>query len=278
MHKRNMFIYIILVCCRMLTVRFILKPGVVMKIFKLIKRITLLMLMVLSVGAISAPNEQVVSLETPEKIGYQQTPVIDVHVVVMKKRDLHINLQHKVDGNWNTVKRNFKRIKQSGNYKFKLSLDGLAAGMYRWNAYLTPRKKNWNDRIGQQITASMTIVDAPSFIEKKRLAKIDKITHVEWPKTIEDDQTYTLSIRYKISEARELHIKLFNKKNWQEAGSITIPVSEVGDVQVPFDSLVSNFSAGKYAWVIHLADKAGNQLNEKKFGKHFVIQAKNGGQ
>lgn len=236
----------------------------------LIKWLAGIALAVCSVSALAGPKETVVSITADEKVGYQQKPIITIEAKINKTRDMHLALQDGSNG-WKTIKSRFKRVKKAGKHSFQLDISELKPGQYRWNSYITPRGKDWNSRLGNTVSHMFEVVDAPVFKEPVAFSSADSITQVDWPKAITDDKSYTLKVDYKITEPRVLHITLANKKGWKEEGAIEVPVSEPGNIAIPFDSLVSSFAPGNYVWMVYLADNEGNQVQKKKLGKHFTL-------
>lgn len=205
-------------------------------------------------------------------IGLEEKPVVRVELALSKLRDLHVAVQEVKSRK--TIKSTMKRIKKSGNYHFSLDIDDIKPGKYRVNAYLVPKGKNWNDRIGDTKFKVITIIDAPKAPKQSVYAQKDLIKNVIWPKTVTDDSEVILTAKYDITENRDLHLKLLDSENWQELGALKYTVKKPGEIAVPFSDLVTNFPAGKYVWVVYLATIGTDEPVTKKLGKHFVIRAK----
>ena len=227
--------------------------------------------LVLSISAHANEQEGVISLSVPDKIGFAERPIITVDVEIAQTRDLYVALQ---DGNtFKPIKSEFKRISKSGTYRFQLDVGKLKPGSYRWNAYLTPKGKNWNHRLADSTMAMMDVVNRELFKIPVVLGISDKISKVKWPDQISDDSSYELSIDFDVTKPRVLHVKLLESETWKEFGAVEFSVEEPGNMTLPFEQIVTNFPAGRYAWVIYLVDEKGQQLEKRKFGKHFNIES-----
>ncbi|TRX57982.1 hypothetical protein [Thalassomonas sp. M1454] len=225
--------------------------------------------LVLSISVHANEQEGVISLSVPDKIGFAERPIITVDVDIAQTRDLYVALQN--GKTFKSIKSQFKRISKSGTYKFQLDVGTLKPGSYRWNAYLTPKGKNWNFRLADSTMAMMDVVNRELYKTPVVLGTSDKISKVNWPDQINDDNSYDLSIDFDVTEPRILHVKLLESETWKEFGAIEFPVKEPGNMTLPFEQIVTNFPAGRYAWVIYLVDEKGQQLEKRKFGKHFNI-------
>lgn len=238
----------------------------------LTRLITSSLLLFVSFSSIAA-DDSIVSFELDNlQIGYEEQPVVHIELKLNKMRDLHVAIQH-ADSR-QTVKRTMKRIKNSGKYHFSLEIDGVEPGKYRVNAYITPKGKNWNDRIGETRFQVITILDTPKAPKPSVFADKDLIKNVSWPKQINSDGEVILTAKYAITQPRDLHLKLFNSENWDELGALKYPVKTPGEIALPLTDLVTNFGAGKYAWVVYLTAVDSDQEVSKKQGRHFVITSK----
>ncbi|MDU0356307.1 hypothetical protein RS130_22620 [Paraglaciecola aquimarina] len=218
-----------------------------------------------------ADEDQINHFSIQEKIGFKETPVVNIEVSVSKKRDLHVAVVN-TEG-WKTVKKATKPIKQSGKFHFELPIADLQPGNYRVDAYLTPRRKDWNDRISEPVRQNMTVINEPQFkvVKKLTFAKQDKIKKVEFPKQVVGSQAVDLLINYEVTEARDLHIKLLDSGNWKEFGALKFPVAENGQITIPLTDMTTDFPASKYAWVIFLTERSKSEPISKKQGKHFLL-------
>lgn len=241
----------------------------------LIVNLLFLVSCVFSFGLQANSTDEIVSLSATEKIGFNQQPTVYIDLVVKKTRDLHVAIQN-MDG-WQTVKRTMKRIKKSGNYHFSVAVDGLKPGKYRVDAYLAPRGKNWADRLFQPQHAEFEVVDVANYVKTTEFSSNDQITFVDWPKQVVGEQEATLSVRYNITQARDLHIKLLNSDNWEEHAEIKVPVAEPGNFNLPLSHLINDFPTAKYAWVVFLTEAGGDEQVSEKYGKHFILADENKG-
>ncbi|TYK66234.1 hypothetical protein [Colwellia echini] len=217
-------------------------------------------------------DEGFINLTATEIIGYQQSPTVYVELEVNKTRDLHVVIQT-VDGS-NPINRTMKRIKQSGKYHFEVEIDDLKPGKYRVVSYLTPKGKNWSDRIDQATPFNFEVINKPEYIKQISFSNQDKINFVKWPKKIIGTQEANLVIQFEITEPRDLHIKLLDSDNWKEHGAFKLPVVEPGNMSLPLSNLKADFPIGNYAWVVFLAPTGENEPVSEKFGKHFTLTDK----
>ncbi|MBU2924283.1 hypothetical protein Q4530_08270 [Colwellia sp. 1_MG-2023] len=216
--------------------------------------------------------DTITSLSATEVIGYEQSPTVYVELEVDKTRDLHVAFQT-VKGA-RTIKKTMKRIKKSGKYHFEVEIDDLKAGQYRIAAYLTPRGKNWNDRLFQVKPFDFTVINEKKYVKKTIFSKQDKINFVKWPKQIIGKQEAKLTIQYDITEPRDLHIKLADSDTWKEFGALKFPVTEPGTFTLPLSNLTADFPIGNYAWIVHLAETGKKETISDKYGKHFTLSDK----
>ncbi|AWB64997.1 hypothetical protein C2869_00430 [Saccharobesus litoralis] len=236
------------------------------------QRFSIYLTLMFSAFAFVAKAEEVdniITINTAAKIGFEQLPKVKVDIKVKKTRELYVALQDKQT--WRNIKTTRKRIKKSGNYHFDFNIDNLKPGNYRLNAYITPRGKDWNSRIGEQKGVDFIVVDQAQFVEKIQMATEDKIKGISYPKTIADDAEYKLDIQFDITEPRDLIIKLLNKNGWKEAGVLSFPVKEPGNISLPIDKMVTNFPAGDYAWMTYLSETGSKQPLSNKRGAHFSL-------
>lgn len=214
-------------------------------------------------------KDNFVSFSIKEKIGYQDAPTVFVELELNKTRDLYVAIQDAKE--WKTVKRTMKRVKKSGKYHFEIPVENLKPGTYRVDAYITPRGKDWNSRIGDSKQVMMQVVDEPNFVEQTAFSSMDKVRFVDWPEQIVGVQEAILMVKYEITEPRDLILKLLNSDNWQEHGELKFPVEEPGNFSLPLSHLTEDFNEGKYAWVIYLTEQGQNEPVSDKYGKHFVL-------
>ena len=221
-------------------------------------------------GSNAYADDNIISLSTNEIIGYKETPIIYVELTIDKTRDLYVAFQN-MDG-WQTVKTTMKRIKKSGKYHFEVPIEDLKVGKYRVDAYITPKGKNWNDRLNETHHVEFEVINQEKHIKQTVFSEQDRVKFVDWPKNIVGTQEATLTIKYDITEPRDLHIKLLDSSNWKEYGALKFPVTEPGDFVLPLSHLSEDFPSGAYAWVVYLTPT--NELNKlsKEYGKHFVLK------
>lgn len=217
-------------------------------------------------------DESIVNLTANKIIGFKESPTVYVELEIDKTRDLHVAFQN-MNG-FKTVKRTMKRIKKSGKYHFEVPLDKIDVGNYRIAAYLTPRGKDWNDRITQAQPFMFEVVNAEKYVKKSSFSKQDKIKFVKWPKRVIGNQEATLTIQYDIQAPRDIHVKLLDSDNWKEHGALKFPVTEPGNLTLPLSNLTVDFPLGNYAWVVYVAEKGKSEPISDKFGKHFTLAKK----
>ena len=234
-------------------------------------------------------EDKINTFSVQEILTVGEIPVINIDVEVSNKRDLHVVLKDgKTQRNIKTIK---KPIKNSGKFHFNFDIDELPPGNYRWNAFITPRKKNGNDRIGDSSTQMMKVITLEQaaiaqqkFKQHQKNNKVNKATEkqdntankdgfkkISWPKEISNNDAYTLTVDYLVTQARDIHIKLLNSENWEEHGKVKMSVNENGTFSLPFDSMLENFGPGKYAWVLSITEVGEPDNIVKKMGRHFVI-------
>lgn len=230
--------------------------------------------------------EQIITFTVDESLGTQQNATINVDVQVDKRRDLHVVL--KEDKTWRNIKDTIKPIKKSGKYHFTFETKNLSPGKYRIDAFLTPKRKDWNDRIGETLNRFVTVINAPfadtanenvqAKHKEKQLAqsamlfgKEDRVKSINWPKEVKTNEEFKLTVKYTITSAKDLHIRLLNSNNWQEQGAVKIKLKKSGETVLPFGSMVENFEPGKYAWVVSITDTDNPEAVAHKMGKHFTI-------
>ena len=216
-------------------------------------------------------EDRILSLTVQGKLGYDEIPVVRVEVDLKRARDLHVSFQ--TWGDFKPIKRTMRRIPESGKYHFEVPFDNLKSGRYRVAAYLTPRGKDWNNRLGETSHASMEVVDTPTLVQEALFGDEDRVSFVDWPKEVAGDEEVTLKILYELTEPRELIVRLANSENWKQHGEVVVTVTEPGEVTIPLANLTSDFPAGNYAWIVFLAEPGSNEAISEKYGKHFVLTA-----
>lgn len=213
--------------------------------------------------------DKILQFSVQENLGTQEVPKINVKVMVQKTRELYVSVQD-LNNNNKRVTSTKKRIKKSGNYHFDIDIK-LKPGKYRFNAYLAPRGKGWNERIGNQLNAEMIVVNAPTYVKATEFSTNDKIKEIVWPKKITDNKEHTLTVNYNITEPRTLLVKLYNKKGWKVEGELKFPLKEPGQTSVPINNMLKSFGTGDFAWTAIISDKIGSAEINKK-GNHFTIE------
>lgn len=231
----------------------------------------LLVLLTTSIAVAADKEDKILSLSTKGKLGTTEVPVVEIELSVKKRRDLHVALKNLVDPSKN-VRKELKPIKKSGKYHFKIDVDGLEPGKYRLDAYMAPRKKDWNDRVGNVERFEFEVVDAPVYEAPKEFSSTDALTKLDFAKEVVGNGEYTLSIAYQITQPRELFIRLLNKDGWKEHGKLKFPLKEPGQISIPFVELADQFPAGDYAWVIQIREP-GQEQEMVKRGLHFTLKA-----
>ncbi|MGJ8694513.1 MAG: hypothetical protein ACSHW0_18780 [Thalassotalea sp.] len=233
----------------------------------------ILLTVLLSCSSHAEKVDEILSLSSQTIIGIAEVPTVHVELHVNKTRDLHVALQDL--STMRPVKTTMKRIKKSGKYHFNVKIEELKPGNYRWNAYLTPKNKQWQDRIGKTLSQNIEVINAAKYVKEVEFSKQDRIKSVLWPKQINDNKEHLLTVKFDISQPRDLHIKLLSSENWQEFGALKYTVNQPKDIVMPFNNIIDSFEAGKYAWVVYLTDVGSEEpLVKKKFGKHFEVKSK----
>lgn len=217
-----------------------------------------------------ANEDKVVEFIVQDKIGFEEVPVVQVEVQVSKTRELHVAVVN-LDG-WKTVKKTQKRIKQSGKFHFELPIENLQPGKYRIDAYLSPRRKGWKDRITEPTRRHLLVLNKTKIPKKSLFSKQDKIRNVNFPKIITGNESSALTVKYDITEPRDLYIKLLDSGNWKEFGSLKFPVNGTGEINLPLSNMTDDFPASNYAWVVYLSAKESIEPLSKKQGKHFEFR------
>ena len=216
-------------------------------------------------------DDDILNLTVQEKLGYDEIPVVRVELDLQRSRDLHVSFQ--TWGNWRSVKRTMRRIPRSGKYHFEVPFDNLKPGRYRVAAYLTPRGKDWNERLGDSTHVSMEVVDAPTIAGQTLFSLEDKVTFVDWPEEVAGNDELTLEVRYEVTEPRDLIIRLSNSETWKQQGELIFTVREPGNITIPLGNLTSDFPVGKYAWFVFLAESGAKEPVSDRLDKHFVLTA-----
>lgn len=129
-----------------------------------------------------ANEDKVVEFIVQDKIGFEEVPVVQVEVQVSKTPELHVAVVN-LDG-WKSVKKTQKRIKQSGKFHFELPIENLQPGKYRIDAYLSPPRKGWKDRVTEPTRRNLLVLNKTKTPKKSLFSKQDKIKNVNFPKTI----------------------------------------------------------------------------------------------
>ncbi len=218
---------------------------------------------------LAANTDEINSLSTQEKIGFEEVPVIYVDVSVSKIRQLHVAV---VDmSTWQNVAKTNKRIKQSGNYHFELPIEGIKPGRYRVDAYLSPRGKGFADKITEPTRTQIQVIKKARFEKPSIFNVIDKVRQVSFPKIVDGNEDVNLKVQFFIKEPRDLHMKLLSSENWKEFGALKFPVNEPGEMSLPLTNMAGDFPAGKYAWVVSITEK-GKTEPLAKMGKHFELK------
>jgi hypothetical protein len=238
---------------------------------KLLKSFVLVVVAVLLLSTpVLANEDKIVEFIVQDKIGFEEVPVVQVEVQISKIRELHVAVVN-LDG-WKTVKKTQKRIKQSGKFHFEVPIDNLQPGKYRVDAYLSPRRKGWKDRITEPTRRNLTVLNKAKTPKKPLFSKQDKIKSVTFSKTVRGNESIALTVKYDITEARNLHIKLLDSGNWKEFGALKFPVNKTGEINLPLSNMADDFPASKYAWVVFLSEKDQVEPLGKKQGKHFELK------
>ncbi|EWH09216.1 hypothetical protein DS2_13684 [Catenovulum agarivorans DS-2] len=225
----------------------------------------------LSQSFFSVNADEIVHFEVQPKLAVDDVPVVRVQVKLDKTRDLHVAVQD-IDNNWKQVTSTMKRIKKSGNYHFEMPLDDLKVGNYKWNAYITPRGKNWNDKIGEQLSQNMQVVKAiPKQPAKAKMSQRDVIQKIAWPEVVSDNAEHVLEVKYAVTQARDLHFILYDKKGWKNMGNVKITVAEPGVFSLPISNILAEYPEGEYAWTVWLAEVDSEKQVTKPIGKHFKV-------
>lgn len=221
-------------------------------------------------SASAQAEDKIVSINLKQvEIGTKEKPTVEIELALSKTRDLHIAVQD--TKTWRPIKRTMRRIKKSGKYHLAIDVEDLKPGIYRVDAYITPKGKDWNARFGDTIFNNLTVLDQEFAPKPSIFADKDVIRSINWPKVIDHNNEVVVSVNFDITEPRDLHIKLLDSSNWQEYGSMKFPVKQPGDVAVPLDQVQDNFPPGKYAWVAYLTESNTDKKVTKELGWHFKI-------
>lgn len=227
-------------------------------------------LMFLGVNA-HAKDDSITAFSVQKQIGYEEVPFVEIEVELSRTRDLHVAVQN-TDG-WQTVKRTMKRINDSGKYHFELPIDNLQAGQYRLDAYLTPKGRDWNDRLTQTMHQEMQVVDQAQLVPPTKFSQSDKVKIVDFPKLVTGKEDANLRVIFNITMPRDLHLKLLNSDSRQELGALKFPVTTPGDITLPLSNLTDDFPPGNYTWVIYLAESGKTEAVAEKYAKYFILKA-----
>ncbi|KMT67077.1 hypothetical protein [Catenovulum maritimum] len=227
--------------------------------------------LLLVVTSFAHAEDKIINFSVQENIGLKEVPIIHVEVEISKTRDLYVALQD-LDNGWKQITSKMKRLRKSGKYSLQLKVEDLKPGNYRWNAYIAPRGKNWNEKIGEQLSQNMRVVDADKYVEAIKFSNNDQIQKVVWPKVIADNSEYILNVAYAITQPRDLYIKLYNKVGWVELGSIKVPVAKPGEIKFPIADMIKVYGKGEFAWVANLSETGETEILGKKQGRVFTIE------
>lgn len=219
--------------------------------------------------------EKINDLNIKSRIGLSEVPIVHVDVAIEKARDLHVTIQS-FDG-WKKVAGTKKRIKSSGKYHFEMPIENMQPGRYRAISYITPKGKNWDKRIGEEVRVVFEVL-AQQFtkepVAEPKASIVDKIKAISFPKKVTGNEAVDLSIKFDIAKSRKIKIRLLNSENWKELGVLKYTVNESGVLDIPLVNLADDFPAGKYAWVVFLLDSSTEKEVAKKMGKHFELFSK----
>ena len=218
-----------------------------------------------------ANNDSIVEFSVQKSIGFEEVPLVQIEVELSKTRDLHVAVQN-MDG-WQTVKRAMKRVNKSGKYHFEIPVDNLKPGQYRIDAYLTPKGKDWNDRLGETIHQELRVLNQAKLVESANFSARDKVKMVDFPKQVIGKEDVNLRVIFDITAARDLHLKLLNSDNQQELGALKFPVTTPGDMSLPLSNMTDDFPPGNYSWVIYLSETGKTTPIVEKYGKYFILKA-----
>jgi hypothetical protein len=221
-----------------------------------------------SFNSYAKEEDKILAFSVQETLGSEEKPTVRIKLDIQKTRELFVAVQD-INNKMQRVDSTQKRIKKSGNYHFDMDID-LKPGKYRFNAYIAPRGKGWNERIGKQQSVNVTVIDAPKYIKKTKFSKTDKVKQITWPKSISDNTEQVLTIKYDITQPRILLLKLLNKKGWKEEAVLKLPLKQPGQQSLPINSMLSDFGVGDYAWAAIITDEETGEVITKQ-GKPFTI-------
>jgi hypothetical protein len=143
---------------------------------KLLKSLVFVILAGLLLSKSALANEdKIVEFIVQEQIGFEEVPVVQVEVQVSKTSELHVAVVN-LDG-WKSVKKTQKRIKQSGKFHFELPIENLQPGKYRIDAYLSPPRKGWKDRVTEPTRRNLLVLNETEIPKKSLFSKQDKINN-----------------------------------------------------------------------------------------------------
>lgn len=232
--------------------------------------IPLLMGLVLfSFNSYAEDKDEILEFSVQEILGTAEKPTVRIKLNIQKTRELFVAVQD-LNNKMQRVGSTQKRIKKSGNYHFDMDID-LKPGKYRFNAYIAPKGKGWNEKIGDPVNINVTVVDEPKYIKKTQFSTTDKVKQITWPKNIVDDTEQVLTIKYNITQPRVLLLKLLNKKGWKEEAVLKFSLKEPGQQSLPISSMLSDFGVGDYAWAALITDTETGETITKQ-GKPFTIE------
>lgn len=226
-------------------------------------------LVLLSFNSYAENEDEILEFSVQEILGTEEQPTVRIKLNIEKTRELFVAVQD-LNNKMQRVGSTQKRIKKSGSYHFNMDVD-LKPGKYRFNAYIAPRGKGWNEKIGKPVNFNVTVVDEPKYIKKPQFGTTDKVKQITWPKSIIDDTEQVLTIKYDITQPRILLLKLLNKKGWKEEAVLKFALKEPGQQSLPISSMLSDFGAGDYAWAALITDTETGETITKQ-GKPFTIE------
>ena len=224
---------------------------------------------IILLGQAASAEDRILDVSMQEKLGFEETPVVRVEVEVDSQRDLHVAFQQAPS--WQGVKNTKRRIKQSGKYHFEVPFDNLRPGNYRISVYLTPRRKDWNDRLGNPTFFQFEVIDQPNFEARTAFSSRDQVQFIGWPQEVGGTEEVTLEVRFALTEPRDLIVRLANSDNWEQMGELIFPVKEPGNITIPLANLTSDFPPGNYAWIVWITESGTTEPAIAKLGKHFVL-------
>ncbi|WP_096084617.1 hypothetical protein [Agaribacterium haliotis] len=214
--------------------------------------------------------DQINTFSAVEYIGGKEKLRVDFDVDIKKARDIYILVRY--FDTWKNISERRLRIKKSGTYHVELDTEGLKPGQYRVGAYMTPRGKNWNARVGNEMNSVFTVVDSDVYQEQVVFSDTDKVDRVRWPKEVGNEEN-TLHVNYSITQPRDLHIKLFDKQSNQAVTTIVYPLTKPGEWSLPITKLAEKIPAGGYVWVVYVSESKADEAIGEKYHMPFDLTA-----